>query len=365
MTIPQASAVWDLGFSPARVFDPVTGKDVLTKIEGNKVSIDIHDLPPFEMRYYAVERSDLSAGQAVKCWLNRQLDLWKAVPEVEKPSFKQNPTCPIFLYGKYEVKQFDDESAARKALSSQGNLSDGWTKSFPADWASAGLKQATQLWAVYQKAFEIDPAWLKNLRRAELARTDSRSFWDNVVEIQLNGQVVSSGEKMTNQEKILSLLKPGKNSISILAKADKDGNGGFIGEIVLLRVPGSSDQTVLPLNKEWTVYPSFVDGQVVDLPRSGTWTLARKQVQIPDRFRDCSVWMEVEGKGCVVSTNGRSRYNSNIFGSQIHSQPTLVNITPDIRFGEENEIVLASRYTALKPYPMDLRDVKLIFIPKK
>ena len=55
-SLQGASAVWDLGFHPARVFDPVDGSDIKVKIEGNKVMFEGLNLEPHEMRYYAVER---------------------------------------------------------------------------------------------------------------------------------------------------------------------------------------------------------------------------------------------------------------------------------------------------------------------
>ena len=362
-TIPQASAVWDLGYAPRRVFDPVTGADLPAKIEGNRVNIDIRNLPPFEMRYYAVERTDLPVAQTVKTWLHRQTEMWRALPKVEKPLLKQDTESAKYLYNKYVVKQFENEADARKAMEVTATPGNDWSPTLPADWASAGLKTGSNLWAVYRKPFELDAAWLKDLRRVELAITDSRSSLSHVDEIQINGLPIRQKGMRINDDKLLSVLKPGKNLLTLLSNAGKDGNGGFSADMVLLRIPGGQGQTILPLNSDWTAYPTSTDPQSISLPRSGNWLMVRKSVDIPEKFKSCQVWIEMEGAGLIVSTNGRSRYDSNVFGAEVQSQPTLVNITPDIQFGKPNEIVIAGSYSALKPKSIDLKDVKLIFIP--
>ena len=41
-----------------------------------------------------------------------------------------------------------------------------------------------------------------------------------------------------------------------------------------------------------------------------------------------------------MKTFGRYRYEANAHGYKFRPTPLLVNITPDVRFGQENEIAL-------------------------
>ncbi len=109
VSLSGVSATWDLGFHPSRVFNPVDGSDINVKIDGNKVTIDNLSFEPNQMRYYAVSRSDWSAGDTLAHWLNRQGELWHAltIPAAEVPV---QPLHALNIMGNYEVKQFTDEA---------------------------------------------------------------------------------------------------------------------------------------------------------------------------------------------------------------------------------------------------------------
>ena len=83
-------------------------------------------------------------------------------------------------------------------------------------------------------------------------------------------------------------------------------------------------------------------------------------------FKGDDVWMEVDGTVSSVAVNGRLRYVSNNYGAKISPKPYLVNITPDIRFGEENEIAFGNNkwMEHVQKYPVDVSSVKLVCVPK-
>jgi len=357
--IEGASAVWDLGFTPHRVFDPATGADVPAKIEGTRVIISNLSIAPWEMRYYAVERTDWDTTRTVEHWLERQGQLWRAVPRGEELA-KPAPYWPVFWHGLFQARQFDSEAEARTALAPDYRPGTEWRFLPGADWASSGLNRGPNLWAVYRGSFEIDPGWLEDLRGVQFIQ-GGRALWSNLREVSVNGLVIQQNGKTVNQDKLLSVLKPGKNLLTLLSASGPDGNGGFYGDMGFRRLPGASGET-MDLNKAWTVYPTEVDPQSVDLPNAGKWLLARRNVIIPAKYRHDQVWIEVDGLP-VIATNGRVRYASNGNGSP---KPTLVNITPDIHFGEENEIVLGSSWFGdrKKFADMTIKSVKLILVPQ-
>lgn len=365
-TLENASAVWTLDFSPRRIFNPATGEDLPVKIEGNKVRIDGLSIPPYELRYYAAERTDVPAQENITHWLGRQAQLWKAVPAGDPPA-KPPLFWPIFVAGTFEVRQWDREADARKGMEVPLENADGWQSTFGADWASAGLRRGPELWAVYRKSFNVDPAWLKDLRGVDLIRNlQARSLWKNIRDITLNGVSIGTGTSSIPPEKILAVLKPGKNILRLLSGADADGNGGFYGDIGFRRIPGASGK-VVDISKDWTAYPDEISPAKVNLPKSGDWMLVRKKVTVPRELQGREVWLEVDGSPLLASINGQLRYNSNVYGARIASRNLYLNVTPDIVFGGPNEIVFSQSNALgeLSSRKMDLNAVRLVFVPRK
>jgi hypothetical protein len=355
--LQNGSAVWDLGFAPKRVFDPVTGADLPVKIDGTKVTITGVNLVPYELRYYAVERSNQDAVEPLAHWLFRQSQLWGAVStghEVEP----QDKRFPVQALGNWMVKQFDTEADARQALAA-GSTDSSWQSLRKADWASNGLRTGKNLWSVSQIKINVNAKWLSDLRGVEVLwglgfHTDQQ--------MALNGTPIGDKGKY-DQAQVLAAFKPGENVLSVLCGANGAGNGGMIADFVLCPVPGAGAKT-LDLNTGWTVYPTDITSQLVDLPANGDWLMARQTVKIPDQYRDCQVWIEAPGVS-QVSTNGALRYPSNNYGARYHRSSLLVNITPDIHFGQDNEIALGSGNwgDGIKVGPMKLQSVRLLFIP--
>jgi hypothetical protein len=364
-TLKDAAAVWDLGFAPRRVFDPATGADLPVKIDGTKVSIGNLTLLPYEMRYFAVEKTDLDVSQTVTHWLGRQAQMWRALPAGEKAA-KQDVSWPVFVLGKFDVKQFENEADARAAMTVGFVPGKDWQSLLTSDWACAGMKRSPGLWAVYRKTIDIDPAWLQDLRGVEFMQTPVRSWWNNLRDVTVNGLTILEKGRPVNQDKILAALKPGKNQLSLLSASGADGNGGFYGEMGFRRIPGASGET-MDVSSGWTAYPAETDPKPVDFPAKGEWLMARKNVNVPAKFKGSDVWIEIEGNASCVAVNGRLRYVSNNYGAKLSPHPYLVNITPDIRFGVDNEIAFGSGnwMVRVQKYPVDVRSVKLILVPKK
>jgi hypothetical protein len=221
-TVPLkgASAVWDLGFHPIRVFDPANGADIKVKIDGNKVTIDDLNLKPHDLRYYAVERSDWNADETLKHWLARQSDLWHAltIPAATPPV---EPLHAITFPGLFAVKQFTDESDARKALATDLAVDLNWRQMRQSDWAVAGLSTGPNIVAVYRKTFSVTTDWIKGLRGVQVM-TDGSPIGS--IEMAINGTRISGGGTPdATPEQILATLRPGINLLTVLAKPGADG----------------------------------------------------------------------------------------------------------------------------------------------
>ncbi len=367
------AAVWDLGFAPGRVFDPVTGKDLPVKISGDRVTIDGLDLDPLEMRYYAVERRQADAVAALQHWLGRQEQLWKGVPagrETPKPDL----LWPIRVNGEFEVKQFESEAEALAAVKPEFIPDATWKTMPKGNWESVGLPKGEKFMAVYRKEFQVPPGWLVDLRRVELfwhawpMGQYPADAWINAVKVVENNKPVAGVD-------LLALLRSGTNRLAVLCRARKpDGDGGFAAEIMLRPFTGASAEK-LDISSGWIIHASDIDTYRADLPFNGEMVMARKSVLTPERYRNCSVWIEVAcadpNHVTVVSTNGRLRFIGPSHGSAHWTGPFLMNITPDIRFGEENDIIIANGRVfggayggGCKPQKAVIQKAELLFQPK-
>ncbi|HEY3417711.1 MAG TPA: beta-galactosidase trimerization domain-containing protein, partial [Armatimonadota bacterium] len=369
VSLKDVSATWTLDFTPRRVYDPATGQDLPVKIAGNTVTIEHLDLRPYEMRYFAVERPDRDGLGMVQHWLFRQGQLWKGVPpglEAGKPS----TSWPIPLLGHYQVKQFDNEADARKALAPDSPTDESWQNLPIGDWASYGLRTGKNIWGVYHKTFTIDPAWLRNLRGVE-ALWQPWQMGACPQELYINGLQIFKNNQPMNESQLLGVLKPGTNTFTMICQGrNLDGNGGLFNPVSLRGIP-CANGTVVDISKGWNIYTSDSDSYRADFPAKATSILARKSVFIPNSYKNCSVWVEVKSTDpnqvTTVATNGFLRFIGVRAGDAYWRGAFLMNITPDVKFGEENDLVIGQGRdfsVGLPTRPVSYEYAHLIFVPK-
>ncbi len=362
--LQSASATWDLGFHPRRVFDPANGSDLDYRIDGNKVVIDKLDLEPHEMRYLAVERSDWGADETVKHWLARQSDLWHAItiPAATPPV---EPLHAISFPGLFSVKQFTDEAEARKALAPGLEVDGSWRSMRWADWAVSGLSGGPNVVTVYRKNFTVTPEWLKGARGVQIL-ANGGPF--GPLEIAINGTRVSGdGSAEVTPEESLAALKPGANLITLLAKAGGTGNGGSSHIFALRRLPAGE---FVDISNDWTGYLSDDDSAKVDFPAEGEWTMVRKTLTLTDAQRAAtSLWIEVDGSVAAVSVNGHVLYNSAGYGALYPAGNRYrVNVSSVIKRDGPNEIGIGGGNWIngqFLPSHLHVNSVKLLLVPSE
>ncbi|HEY3329054.1 MAG TPA: beta-galactosidase trimerization domain-containing protein [Capsulimonadaceae bacterium] len=355
--LEDASATWTLDFTPSRVFDPATGITVPAKIDGNRVVISHLTLAPLDMRYYAVERANVDAVDTVNHWLFRQSQLWAAVPE-GRPMPKMDPAWPLYAVGEFQVKQFESESEALAAAAPEVTTDGTWRSMLRTDWVSVGMRLGKNIAATYRKTIDVDPAWLKGIAGAQLipGRFDS-----GIRQMAINGLTIVEKSNVVNQDKLAAAIKPGPNLLTVVCTANNEGNGGLAVDFCIRRIPGA-DGVQLDISKGWDIYSSDVDKTAADLPWTGSCMLARKSVIVPEKYKGGDVWMKVESGG-FVAVNGRWRYSANGYGAKYTGmQPLLVNITPDIKFGQANDIWLGGPWhDGIRSGPCTFQSASLLF----
>ena len=143
-----------------------------------------------------------------------------------------------------------------------------------------------------------------------------------------------------------------------------------MGEFRLRRVPAGNGEEV-DLSKNWTIYLKDNDSILKSFPCKVKCVMARKTVMIPEKYRNKTVWLEVKAAKpdmiTFVSTNGRMRYHGR-HGSASWLGAMWINITPDIKFGAENDIIIGNRevmtWKNFEGKYIDFKYAKLIFCNK-
>ncbi len=363
--LSDVSATWNLGFAPKRVFDPATGETVPATINGNSVVISHLTLAPLEMRYYAVERLDSDGVDDVNHWLFRQSQLWAAVPE-GKPMPKMDPAWPLYAIGEFQVKQFENEADALAAAAPDVKTDATWHPMLKGDWRSFGLHMGPDIRTVYRKTITIDPAWLSGLDAAQLIPD---RIGGDMRQMAINGLTIVDHGALVHQDQLLAALKPGANTLTVVCSGNPDGNGGLTGDFCIRRIPGGDK---MDISSGWDLYSSETEKTVVDFPWSGVSLMARKQVVVPEKYRGCDVYIKAanvpgkDGQPGFVATNGRWRYTANGYGAKhTDMMPMLINITPDIKFGQPNDIWLGGRWNnGIAPGQVTFGTATLVFAPR-
>ncbi len=355
------SATWDLGFHPSRVFDPVDGSDIKATIDGNKVTLDNLDFEPNQMRYYAVSRSDWSAGDTLAHWLNRQGELWHGltIPAAEVPVM---PLHAINIMGDYEVKQFTDEATARKALAPGFDTDGSWRSMRSSDWEVAGLTTGPNICTVYRRTLQVSAAWLKDLRGVEIMSTGGPS---GPLEMAINGKVVLGTPGADAPENVLSALKPGTNLLTFFAKSG-GANGGFNNIYALRRLPAGK---FVDISSGWTGITSDTTSENVNFPAKGQYTMIRKNLTLTDEMKAAgSIWAEVDGNTAAVSVNGHVVYFSSHYGAIYQpGQIYRVNLSGALNKDGANEIAVGSGNWIngqFLPADLNIASVRLVLVPK-
>ena len=140
---------------------------------------------------------------------------------------------------------------------------------------------------------------------------------------------------------------------------------------LLLEAMWTADSRVCCRWKLFRIPAKFAVVIVASLPKTGTWLMVRKSVVVPRKYRGDSVWIEVYSTtpnfAQLACVNGVVRCLPNMFkmfGFRYAPNPLLVNITPDIHFGQANDIIIGGgNWWNHHPGTGNLQSARLIFVP--
>jgi hypothetical protein len=330
----EATIHWTLEYPPARIYDPVTGRDVPARIEGHTATIALR-LDDWDFTWLAARRP--GASEHFAHWFKRQTEMWSGLVLGAKV-----PRAPLYrhldLNHNWRVAHAATWEQAQALL--------------PQDDRSAALKPATMiLWddkekaagpsALYRQDFLLPPAWEKQSVLELAVRGDVRGSrlhgFQGKNAIYLNGRPCWSGGQINSLWlDVTPQARPGSNRLEIVHQGP-----GLMPSIVLVRsaVP---DRTV-DLSGQWRCVKDMHAESAVSLPGEARGAFLYRDVEIPKEAARHEVWLRVEPFCPFAIINGRVRYWDVGYGPVFpDSQALEIDITPDLRFGQTNRIILGT-----------------------
>ena len=330
----EATIRWTLDYSPARIYDPVTGRDIPARIEGHTATIAVR-LDDWDFTWLAARRPGSSAHFAH--WFKRQTEMWSGLVLGAK-----TPRAPLY-------RHLDLNHNWRMAHAANWEQARGLLR---LDDASARLKPATMiLWdekekaagsaALYRQDFALPRGWetesvLELAIRGDVHDNRMHGFQGKNA-IYLNGQPCWSGGQLNSLWlDVTAQRKPGSNRLEIVHEGP-----GLMPSLMLVRtvVP----ERTLDLSGQWRCVKDMHTESAVALPGEARGVFLYRDVEIPKEAADREIWLRVEPFCPFAIINGRVRY-WDIGHGPVFPQPQAleIDITPDLRFGQSNRIILAS-----------------------
>ena len=325
---------WTLEYPPERIYDPVTGRDIPARIEGCTATVTLN-MDDWDFAWLAARRP--GCDEHFAHWFKRQTEIWSGlVLDARAPGVQP--------YRHFDLNH--DWRLVHAATWAQAEAR------LPLDDAAAGMKPTAMiLWdeaekaagpcALYRHDFTLPPQWEKqSLLQLAVRGTvhDCKLHgFSGRNAIYLNGQLLWSGEHIDSQWfDVTGSVKPGRNRLEILHQGP-----GLMPSLMLVRsaVP---DRTI-DLAGTWQCVKGMNAETTVTLPGEARGAFLYRDVEIPADAKNREVWLRVEAPCGFAIVNGRLRY-WDIGHSPVFPKPEAleIDITPDLRFGRTNRIILAN-----------------------
>jgi hypothetical protein len=331
---------WTFDYDPQGIYDPVTGTAIPATIEGHTATFTVN-IPDWDFAWYAARRPD--AGNAFAHWFTRQTQMWSGTAAAKAP-----PPVPLFrhldLNHGWKLAQTDSVEKAR-ALQPLDDHAAGLQPTELIPWNTPGtnLKSGPGVVGYYREDFDIPAPWTKDSTltlnlRGQMFFGHLISYWTGKSAIYLNGHSIWEGNKLDQTSlDVTRLLQPAHNRLEIIHEG-----GGIMASIELERsaVPAA----IIDLAGPWRAVDSQQREREVTLPAATLKTgFVYRDVLVPETVRGHDIWLRVDGTSSFAVINGRVRY-WDLEKARLHAESPVcaIDITPDIRPGQINRIVLGN-----------------------
>ena len=333
------TVTWNFDYPPTGIYDPVTGQAVDAQIAGNTATFTV-TIPDWDFDWFASRRP--SPGDDFSHWFTRQTQIWSGFTTDAKA-----PEVPIFrhldLNHGWKLAQTDSLDAAKALLP----LDDAAAQLQPTelvlwDAPGMGLKSGPDVAGLYRKDFTLPAFWQKDSTFSLEIRGEIHDCpihgWKGKSAIYLNGKSIWEGDRLdqAHLDVTSGILPAGRNRLEIVIQ----GNG-IMPSIMLQRsaVPAS----VQDLAGTWQAVTGLNGEAPVTLPGTIQAAFVYQDVTIPASARGQEVWLRVDGRTPFAIINGKLRYWY-MWGVNSYADSPLLelDITPDVRFGQSNRIVMGT-----------------------
>lgn len=358
------TADWQTSFPASRVYDPKTAHPFPAKIDGGRAQITV-TLQPLETKILAVQ-SARPPAEAVAAWFGELASTWQGTAPGRTVT---RPALPFF-YADFPAgvgKVVDTVSVTPERLvalssstPSSSGAEDGWdTRLSSVRPFYAGVTVAPAQSVLYRRIVAVPASW----KPGDLYRLRLKQFqtgFQGVV--YLNGRQIATGQQVSEAQvgqyqndgvDVASAVRfPGPNVLVIATDA-----AGFAGDADLWRQPAPSE--TLSLAGAWSVRATEDSGAVAEtLPGTVTGILATKTVSVPSAWHGSHVFLRL-GVG-RNGLPGRVAVNDKVFFYETET-PDYLDVTPWIKFGGQNTVLLQSTEAAYKwsPGKISLKSAQL------
>jgi len=341
---------WTFDYAPKSIYNPVTGKPISATIDGNTATFTVN-IPDWDFSWFAARRPDVA--EDFSHWFTRQTQMWSGYTVPVQP-----PEVPLFrhfdLNHGWKLAQTDSVEHAT-ALMALNDTAAGLAPTELLPWKTPGMTAKTGPGVVgfYRKDFDLPKAWVKDsiLKLAISGRFSRFSLpgWAGQSAIYVNGSPVWNGDRLDAVSlDVTALLKPVQNRIEIVYQGD-----GIMPSIMLER--SATPDSVIDLSGAWRGVDEPQKEREVTLPGTIKTTFVYRDIVVPASARGQDVWIRVDGSSQFVVVNGRVRYWDMGGGDYIGPPGCEIDISPDIRPGAVNRIVLGTREMFGGWQPKDLK----------
>jgi hypothetical protein len=334
-----ATVHWTFDYTPAAIYNPVTGAAIAAKIDGHTATFGIN-IDDWDFAWFAARRPDARAQFAH--WFTRQTQMWHGLVKGEAA-----PTPPLFrsldLNRGWKLAQTDSLTGAQALM----KLDDAHAglKDTDLGWWSApgtGLKHGPGVFGLYRRDFRLPAGWEKNATLA--LNIDGRVYawpqpgFGGPSTIYLNGTQIWTGAKIDDAVSLdlTAAIRPGANRLEIVHEGE-----GILASMQLVRT--INPDATLDLAGNWQAVDGLQAVHTVQLPGKVKTSFVYRDIVVPREQAGREVWLRVtsgdlnSSRGVII--NGRNRYPVT---RADNSRPMEVNITPEIRFGEMNRILIGT-----------------------
>jgi hypothetical protein len=328
---------WNASFPISQVFDPKTGEPVACPIDGSTAHLSL-TLQPLETKILAVQ-SARPPTDSVADWYHDLAVTWKASLPGQTVAYPDVPRYYVdFQAGSGKVVATTTVTPERLArLSSSIDSEAGWDRRLDMIRPSyAGMATEAGQSVLYRRVATVPASWHPGDTYRLRVRRFERADFNGVA--YLNGKLVATSRQVQdageNGIDVGSAIRLGMPNILVIA-ADQNG---FAGDPDLWRQPAVANR--LSLAGPWTVQldEDHGTGESI-LPGDFTGLFATKSVMVPQSWSHSHVFLRMEWDGAAP---GSIAVNNKVMFFQ-GPAPRYMDVTPWIRFGQPNRILIQSQ----------------------